>query len=223
MKELMTQLQDLLDKGFIRPSSSPWGAPIIFVKKKDGSMRMCIDYREHLKAVLNLLKENKLYAKFSKCEFWLCEVHFLGHVMSEKGVTVDPSKVEAVIKWPQPKSTSDIKSFLGLAGYYRQFIQDFSRIAKPMIELTKKGVKFVWAKAQEKAFQTLRSKLCEAPILSLPDGTDGFVVYSDASITGLGCVLMQKDRVIAYASRQLSMQVDASIICLVSYFLCKLI
>lgn len=313
MKELMSQLQELLDKGFIRPSSSPWGAPILFVKKKDGSMRMCIDYRElnkrtvknkyplpriddlfdqlqgascfskidlrsgyhqlkvreedvaktafrtryghyeflvmsfgltnapaafmdlmnrvcqpfidrfvivfiddilvysksedehrvHLRAVLEVLREKKLYAKFSKCEFWLKEIHFLGHVVSREGIKVDPTKIEAVMKWEQPKSPTEIKSFLGLAGYYRRFIKDFSRIAKPMTELTKKGVKFVWTDSQEQAFQILKRMLCEAPILTLPEGTDGMVVYSDASLTGLGCVLMQREKVIAYASRQL--------------------
>src|ERR1043166_3214961 len=107
------------------------------------------------------------------------------------------------MKWEQPKSPTDIKCLLGLAGYYRRFIQDFSRIAKPMTELTKKGVKFLWTESQEKAFQMLKKKLCEAPVLTLPEGTDDLVVYSDASGTGLGCVLMQRDKVIAYASRQL--------------------
>ncbi|GJY97858.1 putative reverse transcriptase domain-containing protein [Tanacetum coccineum] len=271
MQELSGQLQELQDKGFIRPSHSPWGAPVLFVKKKDGSLRMCIDYRElnkltiknryplpriddlfdqlqgsryfskidlrsgyhqlrvheddipktafrtryghfeftvmpfgltnapavfmdlmnrvckpyldkfvivfiddiliysktkedhevHLGLVLELLRKEKLYAKFSKCEFWLQEVHFLGHVVNQNGIHVDPSKIEA------------------------------------------KNQKYVWGVEQEEAFQTLKNNLCDAPILTLPDGVEDFVVYCDASNQGLGCVLMQRGKVIAYASRQL--------------------
>ncbi|GJY98652.1 putative reverse transcriptase domain-containing protein [Tanacetum coccineum] len=255
MKELSEQLQELSDKGFIRPSSSPWGAPVLFVKKKDGSFRMCIDYRElnkltvknryplpriddlfdqlqgssiyskidlrsgyhqlrvreqdipktafrtryghyefqvmpfgltnapadekeheeHLKAILELLKKEKLYAKFSKCEFWIPKVHFLGHVIDSRG----------------------------LAGYYRRFIEGFSKIAKPMTKLTQKGIKFDWGEKEENTFQLIKQKLCSAPILALPEGSEGFVVYCDASHKGLGAVLMQREKVIAYASRQL--------------------
>ncbi|GKE29939.1 putative nucleotidyltransferase, ribonuclease H, partial [Tanacetum coccineum] len=267
MQELSSQLQELQDKGFIRPSHSPWGAPVLFVKKKDGSFRMCIDYRElnkltvknryplpriddlfdqlqgaryfskidlrsgyhqlrvheedisktafrtryghfeftvmpfgltnapavfmdlmnrvcklyldkfvivfiddiliysrskeehedHLRLVLELLRQEKLFAKFSKCEFWLQEVHFLGHVINQDGIHVDPSKIEAVKNWEAPTSPTEVRSFLGLAG----------------------------------------------SILSLPDGVEDFVVYCDASNRGLGCVLMQRNKVIAYASRQL--------------------
>ncbi|KAD7478106.1 hypothetical protein E3N88_01242 [Mikania micrantha] len=280
MKELMTQLQDLLDKGFIRPSVSPWGAPVLFVKKKDGSMRMCIDYRElnkltiknkyplpriddlfdqlqgaswfskidlrsgyhqlkvreqdipktafrtryghyeflvmsfgltnapaafmdlmnrvcrpmldrsvivfiddiliysksegdhacHIREVLEMLRREKLYAKFSKCAFWLREVQFLGHVISPEGIMVDPAKVEAVMKWNPPKTPTEVRSFLGLA---------------------------------DPSFEELKKRLTEAPILALPDGNEDMVVYSDASYLGLGCVLMQRGKVIAYASRQL--------------------
>ncbi|KAJ9536105.1 hypothetical protein OSB04_un000715 [Centaurea solstitialis] len=313
MKEMMTQLQELSERGFIRPSSSPWGAPVLFVKKKDGSMRMCIDYRElnnrtvknkyplpriddlfdqlqgagcfskidlrsgyhqvrvkeddvpktafrtryghyeflvmpfglinaptvfmdlmnrvcrpfldksvivfiddilvyskdeveherHLREVLNVLRDEKLYAKFSKCEFWLHEVQFLSHVVSRDGIKVDPAKIEAMMSWKSPTNPSEIRSFLGLAGYYRRFIQDFSKIASSLTVLTKKNAKFLWTDKQEEAFQTLKKKLCQAPILSLPDGTEDFVVYSDASKMGLGCVLMQRGKVISYASRQL--------------------
>ncbi|KAD5317689.1 hypothetical protein E3N88_17635 [Mikania micrantha] len=313
LKELMTQLQDLLDKGFIRPSISPWGAPILFVKKKDGSLRMCIDYRElnkvtvknryplpriddlfdqlqgaswfskidlrsgyhqlkvkeedipktafrtryghyeflvmsfgltnapaafmdlmnrvcrpmldrsvivfiddiliysknegdhacHLREVLETLRKEKLYAKFSKYTFWLREVQFLGHVVGADGILVDPSKVQAVMKWSPPRTPTEIRSFLGLAGYYRRFIQDFARIASPLTKLTRKDVKFVWGDDQEKAFNEIKFKLTQAPILTLPDGPDDFVVYSDASYLGLGSVLMQRGKVIAYASRQL--------------------
>ncbi|KAJ0495623.1 putative nucleotidyltransferase, Ribonuclease H [Helianthus annuus] len=313
MKELRTQLDELLAKGFIRPSSSPWGAPVLFVKKKDGSMRLCIDYRElnkvtiknryplpriddlfdqlqgasyfskidlrsgyhqlkvrdedvhkttfrtryghyeflvmpfgltnapaafmdlmnrvckpyldkfvivfiddiliysksqadhekHLRCILELLQREKLYAKFSKCEFWLREVQFLGHVVSERGIQVDPAKVEAVMNWQEPKTPTEIRSFLGLAGYYRRFIENFSRIAAPLTSLTKKKEKFIWGPKQQESFEVLKQKLSNAPVLTLPEGTDEFVVYCDASHTGMGCILMQKGKVIAYASRQL--------------------
>ncbi|KAJ9556981.1 hypothetical protein OSB04_011595 [Centaurea solstitialis] len=313
MQELSSQLQELLDKGFIRPSSSPWGAPVLFVKKKDGSFRMCIDYRElnkitiknryplpriddlfdqlqgatyfskidlrsgyhqmrvreediaktafrtryghygflvmpfgltnapavfmdlmnrvcrayldkfvivfidniliysqskkdhehHLRLILELPKAEKLYAKFSKCEFWIREVHFLGHVVNKEGIHVDPAKVEAVKIWEAPKTPTEIRQFLGLAGYYRRFIANFSKIAQPLTTLTQKDKKFIWGEKQEEAFQLLKHKLCNAPILALPEGTDNFVVYCDASHQGLGCVLMQNEKVIAYASRQL--------------------
>ncbi|KAI3756076.1 hypothetical protein L1987_55889 [Smallanthus sonchifolius] len=286
LQELSTQLQELLDKGFIRPSSSPWGAPVLFVKKKDGTFRMCIDYRklnkvtiknryplpriddlfdqlqgssfyskidlrsgyhqlrvrdedtsktafrtryghyefmvmpfrltnapavfmdlmnrvckpyldqfvivfiddiliysknkeeheEHLRLIMELLKREQLYAKFSKCEFWIREVKFLGHVVNEKGIHVNPSKIEAIKNWAAPTTPTKVRQFLGLAGYYRRFIEGFSKIAQPLTALTQKA---------------------------LPEGTDDFVVYCDASIQGLGCVLMQREKVIAYASRQL--------------------
>ncbi|GJS20600.1 putative reverse transcriptase domain-containing protein [Tanacetum coccineum] len=281
LEELSGQLKELQDKGFIRPSSSPWGAPVLFVKKKDGSFRMCIDYRElnkltvknryplpriddlfdqlqgsqffskidlrsgyhqlrvheddipkttfrtryghfeftvmpfgltnapamfmdlmnrvcrsyldkfvivfiddiliysktqeehveHLRLVLEQLKKEKLYAKFSKCESWQREVWFLGHVINGNEIHVDPSKIEA--------------------------------IAKSLTILTQKSKTFEWGKEQELTFQTFKDKLCNAPVLALPDGPEDFVVYCDASEMGLGCVLMQRGKVIAYASRQL--------------------
>ncbi|GJS81208.1 reverse transcriptase domain-containing protein [Tanacetum coccineum] len=313
MLELSNQLKELQEKGFIRPSHSPWGAPVLFVKKKDGSMRMCIDYRElnkltiknryplpriddlfdqlqgaccfskidlrsgyhqlrvreedipktafrtryghfeftvmpfgltnapaifmdlmnrvckpyldkfvivfiddiliyskseeeheaHLKTILDLLKKEKLYAKFSKCEFWLQEVQFLGHVVNRDGIHVDPSKVESVKNWKTPESSTEIRSFLGLAGYYRRFIENFSKIAKPLTLLTQKNKAYVWGDKQDEAFQILKEKLCNALVLALLDGPDDFVVYCDASKQGFGCVLMQRGKVIAYASRQL--------------------
>ncbi|KAL0559143.1 hypothetical protein IC582_003733 [Cucumis melo] len=313
LKELKVQLQELLDKGFIRPSVSPWGAPVLFVKKNDGSMRLCIDYRElnkvtvknryplpriddlfdqlqgatvfskidlrsgyhqlrikdgdvpktafhsryghyefivmsfgltnapavfmdlmnrvfrefldtfvivfiddiliyskteaehaeHLRIVLQTLRDNKLYAKFSKCEFWLKQVSFLGHVVSKAGVSVDPAKIEAVTGWNRPSTVSEVRSFLGLAGYYRRFVENFSRIATPLTQLTRKGAPFVWSKACEDSFQNLKQKLVTAPVLTVPDGSSSFVIYSDASKKGLGCVLMQQGKVVAYASRQL--------------------
>ncbi|GJW87343.1 putative reverse transcriptase domain-containing protein [Tanacetum coccineum] len=275
MQELSNQLQELTDRGFIRPSTSPWGAPILFVKKKDGSFRMCIDYRElnkltiknryplpriddlfdqlqgssvyskidlrsgyhqlrvreedipktafrtryghyefqvmpfgltnapavfmdlmnrvckpyldkfvivfiddiliysrneeehanHLRIILELLRKEKLYAKFSKCDFWIHIVQFLGHLIDSQGLHVDPAKIEAVKNWTSPTTPTKVRQFLGLAGYYRRFI--------------------------------------EAPILALPEGNDNFIVYYDASLQGLGAVLMQREKVIAYASRQL--------------------
>ncbi|GKD04063.1 hypothetical protein Tco_1179037 [Tanacetum coccineum] len=180
------------DKGFIRPSHSSWGAPVLFVKKKDGALHMCINYRElnkltiknryplpriddlfnqlqgaryfskidlrsgyhhlqskdehevHLRLVLELLKKEELYAKFSKCEFWLQEVKFLGHVVNQNGIHVDPSKIEAVKNWKAPTTPSKIRSFLGLASHYRHFIANFSKIAKPLTSLTQKNKKYEW-------------------------------------------------------------------------------
>ncbi|GJQ90813.1 putative reverse transcriptase domain-containing protein [Tanacetum coccineum] len=242
MQELISQLQELFDKGFIRPSSSPWGALILFVKKKDGSMRMCIDYRElnivtvreedipntafrtcygHYefvvmpfgltnapaifmdlmnrvcrpmldKSVIVFINDILIYSK-SKEDHKLQEVQFLGHVINPEGLKVNLSKIEAVMKWQAPKSVSEIQSFLGLAGYYRRFIQDFYKIAFSLTKLTKKNTPFVWGKEQDVAFCTLRKKLCEALILVLPEGTKDMVVYSDASYSSLGCVLMQRD------------------------------
>ncbi|GJW78913.1 reverse transcriptase domain-containing protein [Tanacetum coccineum] len=161
------------------------------------------EHEVHLKTILDLLKKEKLYAKFSKCEFWLQEVQFLGHVVNRDGIHVDPSKVESVKNWMTPESPTEIRSFLGLAGYYRRFIENFSKIAKPLTLLTQKNKAYVWGDKQDEAFQILKEKLCNAPVLALPDGPDDFVVYCDASKQGFGCVLMQRGKVIAYASRQL--------------------
>ncbi|GJU74287.1 putative reverse transcriptase domain-containing protein [Tanacetum coccineum] len=157
MKELSDQLQELSDKGFIRPSSSPWGAPILFVKKKDRS----------------------------------------------QGIHVDPAKIKSIKDWASPKTQTEIRIFLGLAGYYRRYIKGFSKITKSMTKLTQKKVKFVWDEKQEAAFQLLKHKLCSAPILALLEGSDDFIAYCNASIKGLGDVLMQREKVIAYALRQL--------------------
>ncbi|GJS78307.1 putative nucleotidyltransferase, ribonuclease H [Tanacetum coccineum] len=271
MRELSIQLQELLEKGFIRPSSSPWGAPVLFVKKKDGSFRMCIDYRdvyskidlrsgyhqlrikreedhfrftqfrtryghfefqvmpfgltnapavfmdlmnrvckpyldkfvivfiddilvyskdeeEHgkqLKIILELLKKERLYARF------------------QYGVHVDPAKIEAIKSWIAPTTPTEVRQFLGLAGYYRRFIEGFSLISKPLTKLTQKNKKYEWGKGEEEGFQMLKQKLCSASILALPKGTEDFMMYCDASLKGYGSMLMQRERVVAYASRQL--------------------
>ena len=160
-------------------------------------------HEEHLRIVLQLLREHRLYAKFSKCEFWLPEVKFLGHVVSGSGVAVDSSKIEAVMNWERPKTVFEIRSFLGLAGYYRRFVHDFSRLAAPMTRLTRKGIRFVWNDVCEHSFQELKKRLTSAPILVIPERELGYTVYCDASRDGLGCVLMQLGKVIAYGSRQL--------------------
>ncbi|KAL4559834.1 hypothetical protein LXL04_031980 [Taraxacum kok-saghyz] len=161
------------------------------------------DHARHLRLALQMLQGNRLYAKLSKCEFWINEVQFLGHIVNDKGILVDPAKVEAVKNWKTPRTPTEIRSFLGLAGYYRRFIPNFSKIALPLTSLTCKSTPFDWESEQEDSFQTLKQRLCDAPILTLPEGSEDFVVYCDASNLGLGCVLMQRGKVIAYASRQL--------------------
>ena len=122
-----------------------------------------------------------MYAKLSKCQFWLDRVAFLGHVISVEGVSVDPQKIEAVVNWKPPKNVSEVRSFLGLAGYYRKFVEGFSKIAAPLTKLTRKDVKYDWVDACQQSFDELKSRLTSAPVLALPNGRDGFVVYSDAS------------------------------------------
>ncbi|GKE91864.1 putative reverse transcriptase domain-containing protein, partial [Tanacetum coccineum] len=161
------------------------------------------EHKEYLKLILELLKKEELYAKFSKCEFWIPKVQFLSHVINSKGSHVDPAKIESIKDWASPKSPTEIRQFLGLVGYYRRFIEGLSKIAKPMTKLTQKKVKFVWSDKQEAAFQLLKQKLCSAPILALPEGSEDFIAYYDASKKGLGAVLMQREKVIAYALRQL--------------------
>ncbi|GKC39400.1 putative reverse transcriptase domain-containing protein [Tanacetum coccineum] len=310
MKELSEQLQELSDKGFIRPSSSPWGAPVLFVKKKDGSFRMCIDYRElnkltvknryplpriddlfdqlqgssiyskidlrsgyhqlrvreqdipkiafrtryshyefqvmpfglknapavfmdlmnrvckpyldkfiivfiddiliyskdereheeHLKAILELLKKEKLYAKFSKYEFWIPKIQFLGHVIDSRG-SCDPAKISLIkIGYLPITPTENPPIFRSCCLLSNVHVKDFSKIAKSMTKLTQKGIKFDWGK-KKRTFQLIKQKLCSAPILALPEGSEDFVVYCDVSHKGLGAVLMQREKVIAYASR----------------------
>jgi hypothetical protein len=161
------------------------------------------EHEEHVRIVLGKLREHQLYAKFSKCDIWMEEFAFLGHVLSAKGVDVDPSKIEAVSKWQSLKSVTEIRSFLGLTEYYRRFIENFSKIAKPMTELLKSNMPYVWSDKCEANFQELKTRLTTTPVLTLPDSSKDFVVYCDASRQGLGCVLMQGCKVVAYASRKL--------------------
>jgi hypothetical protein len=313
LKELKKQLTELQEAGYIRPSSSPWGAPVLFVQKKDGSQRMCVDYRslndvtvknkyllhriedlfdqmrgarvfskiglrsgyhqmrirpsdipktafstryglyeftvmsfgltnapayfmnlmnkvfmeyldrfvvvfiediliysksdsdneEHLRLVLQKLRDNQLYAKYSKCEFWIGEVPFLGHIISNGRISVDPAKVKEIMAWSIPTIVTEIHSFLGLVGYYRRFIEGFSKIAKPMTSLLEKGREFKWDEKCQDSFDQLKKRLMSPPVLVMPDLHKGFDIYCDACGQGLGCVLMQEGHVIAYASRQL--------------------
>ncbi|KAD7117013.1 hypothetical protein E3N88_04281 [Mikania micrantha] len=188
MQELSSQLQELLDKGFIRPSFSPWGARFSFSRRK---------------MIRFVCASTILNNYIPKCEFWQKEVHFLGQVINIDGIHVDPTKIEAIKNWTTPSTPTEIRSFLGLVGYYRRFVANFSKIALPLTTLSQKSHAFIWRQNQEDAFKFLKQKLCNSPILSLPEGNDDFVVYCDASNLGLGCVLMQRDKVIAYASRQL--------------------
>ena len=313
LKELKKQLEELESKGFIRPSNSCWGAPVVFVKKHDGTLRMCIDYRElnkvtiknkyplpriddlfdqlsgakifsrldlasgfhqmkvedssvkytafntryglyeflvmpfgltnapsyfvdlmnrifrdyldkfvlifiddiliysrtveehenHLHLVLSRLREKDLKAKFSKCAFWKEEVHFLGHVVSAKGISVNPNKIVAIQAWKRPSTVGEVRSFMGMAGYYRRFIKDFSKMSSPLTNLTRKNQPFRWTEKCEQAFSKIKEALVNAPVLRVPEGNEDLIVYTDASGSGLGAVLMQQDQVIAYASRQL--------------------
>ena len=159
------------------------------------------EHEYHLRVVLQTLRENQLYGKLSKCEFWLDKVTFLGHVIFREGISVDPNKVEAVVKWERPTNVIEVRSFLGLASYYRWFVEGFSRLATPLTHLTQKNVKCEWIEECERSFLELKSRLSTTPILIIPTSTSGFVVFSDASHKGLRCVLMQNSK--AYASRQL--------------------
>ncbi|GJV50340.1 putative reverse transcriptase domain-containing protein [Tanacetum coccineum] len=184
MQELSNQLQELADRGFIRPSTSPWGAPVLFVKKKDGSFRMCIDYRE-----LNKLTVKNRYP--------LPRIDDLFDQLQGSSVY---SKIDLRSGYHQLRvRDEDIPK----TAFRTRFIKILSRLHKSLTELIQKNKKYIWGEDQETAFQLLKQKLCEAPILALPKGNDDFVVYCDASLQGLGVVLMQREKVIAYASRQL--------------------
>jgi hypothetical protein len=158
------------------------------------------EHAQHLRVILQRLRDHQLYAKFSKCAFWLKKVLFLGHVISTEGITVDPSKVQEVLDWKSLISITQICNFLELAGYYCRFISNFSKIAKPMTQLLEKEAKFKWIPQCEEAFLTLKKLLITTPVLAQPDIEKSFDVYCDASNTGIGGVLMQDGRAITYAS-----------------------
>jgi hypothetical protein len=308
--ELKLQLKEMMDKGYIRPSVSPWGAPVLFVKKKDGTLRLCIDYKqlskvtirnkyplprindlfnqlggasifskidlrsgyhqvrikgedihktsfrtrygnyefvlvpfgltnapatfmclmnnvlskfldkfklvfiddrliysknreeheEHLRLVLQVLREHQLYAKLNKCDFFQKQIHYLGHVLSEEGVAIDPDKIMSIMEWPTPKDVSNIRSFMGLTGYYRRFIKDFSKIGCPITALQKKGTKFMWTQKCEERFQAMKHLLTHTPVLKIADPQADFLVCTDACKEGLGGILMQEGKVICYES-----------------------
>ncbi|GJW58926.1 putative reverse transcriptase domain-containing protein [Tanacetum coccineum] len=269
MKEFSDQMKELSNKCFIRPISLPWGAPVLFVKKKDGSFWMCIDYRELNKMTVKnryplpriddlfyQLQGMSVYSKIDlisgyhqlrvreedipKTAFRTRYGHYKFQVMpfgltnapgciygpheaeheehpklilellkkeQFQGIYLDPAKIESIKDWASPKTTMEIHQFLGLADYYRRFIKGFSKIAKPMTKLTQKKVKFDWSDKAETTFQLIKQKLCSAPILALPEGSEDFIAYYGASIKGLGAVLMQREKVISYASRQLKIHV----------------
>jgi hypothetical protein len=158
------------------------------------------EHEGHLRLVLQKLRGHKLYAKLSKCQFWLKQVAFLGLVISKGGISMDPSKVQDVLSWKVPTRVGYIWSFLGFAGYYQRFIEGFSKISKPMTELLEKDKRFEWTLACKASFQELKKRLTTAPVLVMPNMEKSFSIYCDASDQGLGCVLMQDGRVVAYAS-----------------------
>jgi hypothetical protein len=170
---------------------------LIYSKNKE-------EYEEHLRLVLQVLREHHLYAKFSKCDFFQKKIHYLGHVISKEGVVVDPDKIESIMEWPTPKDISDIRSFMGLEGYYRRFIKGFSKIGCPITALHKKGVKFLWTPKCEERFQSLKHLLTHAPVLKIVDPEADFLVCTDAYKEGLGGVLMQGGSVVCYESLKLN-------------------
>ncbi|GJT30574.1 putative reverse transcriptase domain-containing protein [Tanacetum coccineum] len=172
---------------------------VVRIPLSDGKVLRVVGERPDEKARL-LMSAN---ASDKKQEEIFVSFKFLGMLINGNGIHVDPSKIEAVKNWKAPKTPTEVRSFLGLARYYRRFIENFSNISKSLTILTQKCKTIDWGEEQELAFQTLKDKLCNAPVLALPDGPKDFVVYYDASEIGLGCVLMQRDKVIAYASRQL--------------------
>ncbi|XP_052198293.1 uncharacterized protein LOC127805580 [Diospyros lotus] len=219
LKELKVQLQELMEKGFIRPSTSPWGAPVR-VRDEDIQKTAFQTRYGHYEFVVmpfgltnapamfmdlmnRKLREEQLFAKFSKCEFWLHQIGFLGHIVSGDGIAVDPEKIRAIVDWPRPTTMTEIQSFLGLAGYYRRFIKGFARLSSPITKLTRKDARFDWTDDCEIAFQEPKRKLTTTPMLAIPKSGKKFIIFSDASYMGLGCVLMQEGRVIAYTFRQL--------------------
>lgn len=164
----------------------------------------CLDeHVKHLKCVLEVLRKERLYANLKKCTFCMDKVIFLGFVVSSKGIEVNEEKVKAIKDWPTPKSVTEVRSFHGLVSFYRRFVRDFSSIAAPLTEVIKKDRGFTWRKEQENAFNLLKEKLCSAPILQLPDFDKAFEVECDASGIGIGVVLMQNQKPIAFFSEKL--------------------
>ena len=157
----------------------------------------------HLRVVLEALRIEQLYEKLSKSEFWKNEVSFLRHIVSKEGIRVDSKKIEVAVEWKPPRNVTEVRSFLGLAGYYRRFVKGFSMTAAPMTRLLQKNVKYEWSEKCQRSFDKLKAFLTEAPVLTQPTGGREYVIFSDASLNGLGCVLMQEGKVVAYASRQL--------------------
>ena len=174
---------------------------VVFIDDILVYLRIRDEHKRHLSIVLQILRDKKLYAKLKKCESWLDRISFLGHVVTKDDISVDPGKVDTVANWRRPSTVTKIRSFLGLAGYYRRFMEGFSKIALPLTKLTQKGVKFEWSDECERSFQELKNILVTTPILIIPSSSGGFVVYNDASHQGLGCVLMRYGKVVAYASR----------------------
>src|ERR1700749_2529932 len=166
------------------------------------------EHEKHLRTVLQLLRENQLYAKLSKCDFFKEEISFLGHVINRAGVKMEPSKVDAVMQWAQPKNVHEVRSFLGLAGYYRRFVKEFRKIAAPLTDLLHKDHKFEWASSQEQAFNKLKQAVCSAPILLIPDANLPYAVISDASGFAIGAALCQDHgkglQPCAYLSRKMN-------------------
>jgi hypothetical protein len=158
------------------------------------------EHVDHSKMVLQRLREHRLYAKLSKCKFWIDEVLFLGNIVNKDGLAVDPKKVADILNWKAPTDARGIKSFIGMTGYYQRFIERFSKIARPMTSLLANKVAFKWTQKCEEAFEALKQKLTTTPVLVLPDVHKPFLVYYDTCYTGLGCVLMQERRVVAYSS-----------------------
>ena len=161
------------------------------------------NHNTHLRVVLETLRKEQLYAKLSECEFWLNEVSFLRHIVSKEGIRVDSKKIEVVVEWKPPRNVTEVRSFLGLAGYYRRFVKGFSMTATPMTRLLQKNVKYKWSEKCQRSFDKLKAFLTEAPVLTQPTCGKEYVIFNDASLNGLRCVLMQEGKVVAYASRQL--------------------